>query len=64
MNVETRLPAFDQHWNALATIALVALWTVDATDANLVLRQPGWALSPPYLKANRDAQRWQCALLV
>lgn len=64
VNAEARLPAFEQQWNALATFTLTVLWTIDAPETNLASRPPGWAKSPPHLKANRDAQRWHCALLV
>lgn len=64
VNAEARLPAFEQQWNALATFALAVLWTIEAPETALAPRPPGWAKGPPHLKANRDAQRWHCALLV
>jgi hypothetical protein len=64
ISAEARLPAFEQQWNALATFALAVLWTMEAPEALVAPHPPGWAHYPPHLKANRDAQRWHCALLV
>lgn len=64
INAAARLPAFEQQWNALATFALAVLWTMEAPEALVAPHPPGWAHYPPHLKANRDAQRWHCALLV
>jgi hypothetical protein len=61
---ESRLPAFEQQWDALATFALAVLWTFPTPDAKVLPISPGWALDPPHLKANREALRWHCALVV
>ncbi len=64
VKAESRLPAFEQQWDALATFALAVLWTIPNPDAKVLPLSPGWALGPPYLKANREALRWHCALVV
>jgi hypothetical protein len=64
VKAESRLPAFEQQWDALATFSLAVLWTIPTPDARVVPLSPGWALGPPHLKANRDALRWHCALVV
>ncbi len=61
---EARLPVLKLEWNTLATLAIAISWATDAPEPKPARRPPGWADSAPYLKANRDAQRWHCALLV
>ena len=63
-SAESRLPVFKQDWNGLETFSLELSWVTGAPESALVPRAPGWVQSPPYLKANRDAQRWYCALIV
>jgi hypothetical protein len=61
---EVNLPVFEKVWNALATIAVVVLWSLPPLEAQVAPAPPGWAADPPFLKANREALRWHCALLV
>lgn len=61
---EIRVPAIEQVLDALATIALAAFWNLPPLDAEAAPPLPGWASDPPFLKANREALRWHCALLV
>lgn len=61
---EVTLTALEHQWNALATMALAVLWNLPTTDIEAVASAPGWADDPPHLKANREALRWHCALLV
>lgn len=62
--VEARLPAFEQQWDAISTLALAALWELPPRVLRIRPVPPGWTHAPPYLKANREALRWHCALLV
>lgn len=64
VKAEANLPVFKKVWNALATIAVAVLWSLPPLDAQNALAPPGWASDPPFLKANREALRWHCALLV
>lgn len=64
MKVEARLPVSEPHWDAFSTLSLAALWELPSTALRVSPALPGWTLAPPFLKANRDAQRWHCALLV
>ncbi|MBL0870618.1 MAG: hypothetical protein IBJ18_08590 [Phycisphaerales bacterium] len=61
---EARVQVLDQQLHALATIALAVLWELPTLDARAAPSLPGWASDPPFLKANREALRWHCALLV
>jgi hypothetical protein len=61
---EANLPVFEKFWNALATIAVAVLWNLLPLEAVTAPAPPGWAADPPFLKANREALRWHCALLV
>lgn len=62
--VEASLPVFEKVWNALATIAFALLWNLPPLEAQAAIAPPVWAGDPPFLKANREALRWHCALLV
>jgi len=66
LNVEAELPTFEQQWSAIATIALAVILELPWTDEMMVRGRPPWPWggwgSPPHVKANRDAQRWHCAL--
>jgi len=64
VKAEANLPVFEKVWNALATIAVAVLWSLLPLDAQNTPAPPGWAADPPFLKANREALRWHCALLV
>ena len=61
---EARGLALEQQFHALATLALAVLWELPPLDARAAPSLPGWASAPPFLKANREALRWHCALLV
>jgi len=64
VKAEARLPAFEPQWDALSTLALAALWELPPTALQFKTVLPGWSHDPPFLRANRDALRWHCALLV
>lgn len=64
INVEARLPAFEHDWDVIATLALAVLWDLPSLETRVTASPPGWASDPPFLKANREAQRWYCALVV
>lgn len=64
VNAEVKLPAFEQQWDALTTLAVAVLWNLPPLDAQAAPAPPGWANAPPFLKANREALRWHCALQV
>lgn len=61
---EAKVSALDQQLHALATIALAVLWELPPLDARAAPSWPGWASNSPFLRANREALRWHCALLV
>ncbi|MBX3404425.1 MAG: hypothetical protein KF699_13520 [Phycisphaeraceae bacterium] len=61
VKAEANLPVFEKVWNALATTAVAVLWNLPPLAAQSM---PGWASDPPFLRANREALRWHCTLLV
>lgn len=64
MKAEVNLLSSEQAWNALATIALAVMWDLPPLEAGAAEAPPGWTDTPPFLRANREALRWHCALLV
>ncbi len=62
--VESKLPAFEPQPEWLAAVTVAVLWNLPPLDLTSAVRSPGWASDPPFLKANREALRWHCALLV
>lgn len=64
VKAEASVAVFEEVLNTLATIDLSLLCVLAPLDFEPALKRPGWATDPPFLKANRDAQRWHCALLV
>lgn len=64
LKVEAKLPALEQQWNALATIAIAVFFDLPKPDEAIVPGCPSRWGSPPHVKANRDAQRWHCALTI
>lgn len=64
INVEARLPAFEHDWDVIATLALAVLWDLPSLETRVTASSPGWASDPPFLKSNREAQRWYCSLVV
>ena len=64
MKADVRLPAFEQQWNVLVASALASLGMIETPQCVLAPSPPVWALGPPHLKANREALRWHCALVV
>ncbi|MGD9688403.1 MAG: hypothetical protein AB7K52_04455 [Phycisphaerales bacterium] len=61
---ESKTPVLNHQLHALATLALAVVWNPPLPAAQAVPSLPAWAFDPPYLKANREALRWHCALLV
>lgn len=62
LRAEARLAAPQLDWNAIATIALAA--TIAPSwlhEASITGSLSSWG-KPPYARANREAQRWHCAL--
>lgn len=64
IKAEIKLPAFEQHWNALATMALAVLWNLPPLDSHKAPSLLDGAEEPLFLRANRDALRWHCALVM
>ncbi|MBX3392756.1 MAG: hypothetical protein KF787_08920 [Phycisphaeraceae bacterium] len=64
LTAEAKLPTLEQKWNALATIALAVLFDLPQSDEVISLGRPPWWNDPPFVKANREALRWHCALIV
>ena len=61
---EATIPSFKSQWDALATFAFAIVWNSLLGEAQAPSVPPGWRSDPPFLRANRDAQRWYCALIV
>jgi hypothetical protein len=61
---EASLPVFEELSNGLSTIALAVLWSLPPLEVHDAPAPPGWAADPPFVKANREALRWHCALLI
>ncbi len=61
---EASLPAFEQQWHASAMVAIAVVWNFSNPGPEATPSQPRWTADPPHLKANREALRWHCALLV
>lgn len=60
---EVNLPAIEKVLDTLETIAVAVLWSLPPLESQDASAPPGWAAAPPFLKANREALRWHCALL-
>ncbi len=59
-----KLPALDNTWTTLATITIAAILDSSHSMNSIGSRPPSWRADPPSVKANRDALRWHCALIV
>ncbi len=64
LTVETKLPTLEQNWNAAAAMALVVLTDLPKPDAAISPGLPSRWDDRLFIKANREAQRWFCALIV
>lgn len=64
LQIDAKFPSLDQQWNALATLALAVLFRLAEPEDAIIARMPPWWGSPPHIKANREALRWHCALVV
>lgn len=64
LQTESKLSMDEQGWNALATLALPVLHGHPRPDDAIVASRPSWWESPPHVRANRDVQRWHCALIL
>ena len=61
---QVNLPAIEKVLNALATNTVAVLWGLPPLEAREAPTPPGWVADPPFLKANREALRWHCALRI
>lgn len=64
LQVEAKSPTLDNEWTAIATIALLGQIDPPHADEPMDLRHPSWWHGPPFLRANREALRWHCALIL
>lgn len=64
LTVEAKLPTLEQKWNATASIALAVLFDLRQPDEATGPGHPLWWDDVASIKANRDALRWHCALII
>lgn len=67
LHADAKIATVEQHRNALVTLGWAVLPDVQSlrgADAGSAPPPAWWWCGPPHLKANRDAQRWHCALVI
>ena len=62
--IEARLLALEKQSDVIATLTLGATWNLPFREARTVTYMIGLVADPPFIRANREALRWHCALLV
>jgi hypothetical protein len=64
LKADATLPTIEQAWNAIATCALAVVLDLPEADDAAHHGRPSWWRDPPCIRANREALRWHCALIV
>ena len=62
LKVEAKFSTLDQELNAIATIAFLVLSDLPMPDPAMIAGLPSWRGDRLFIKANREALRWFCAL--
>lgn len=64
LRAEAKLPTFEQELNFVATIVLSTITSLPRLENSIIPSHALWWASPPHIKANREIQRWHCALTI
>lgn len=64
LTLEAKPPTLEQKWNTAAATALLVLSDLPRPDAAISPGLPSCWDDRLFIKANREAQRWFCALIV